>query len=267
MFTEKPPMMSGDQRRDLLALRDYLFRLSSSLEPIAATGSVSIAPETGGGGGQYVSEAVKEYTGRVIRNNARELQSLIIKSANDVTSYVDRKAEQLSGEYVAKSEYGEFVESIDARIETSARGVVETYNYGAQIDSLQDSIDLAQSYFTRLDGEIRRGIVLDPTTQEYVVGIAISEAMQFSGECGPDDPNNPGDGYTYYYLTEGQTFGLYTSTGWQFWIDGIKRGWFDSVSNMLHVYIIYAESAIVLTGFWQITSSADGSEFEIAYIG
>ena len=265
MFNEKPPMISGDSRKDLLALRDYLYRLSSNLEPIVAA-SVEISGSGSMTGGQ-VSNAYKEYTTNAVKNNAKALQSLIIKTADDIEQYVDTRAEQFSGQFVAKSEYGEFVETIDARIETSARGVVETYNYGAQIDSLQDSIDLAQAYFTRIDGEIRRGIVLDPSTNDYVVGIAISEAMQFSGECGPDDPNNPGDGFTYYYLTAGQTFGLYTSTGWQFWIDGVKRGWFDSTSNMLHVYMIYVEGKLVLNGYWQITSSADGNEFEIAYIG
>lgn len=198
-----------------------------------------------------------------------ELRAMISAGDQAVMSYVDSKSETYNSLYVAKSEYGQFTETINSRIETSARGVIESYNYGSAIESMQDSIDLIQAYFTNITGEIRRGIVQDPSTGDYVTGIAISQNLQFSGECGGDDPNNPGDGYTYYYLTNNQTFGLYTSTGWQFWIDGYKKGWFDSEDGMLHVATIYAEEKIVYSGYWETKNSdINGYHmFEISYIG
>jgi hypothetical protein len=100
-----------------------------------------------------------------------------------------------------------------------------------------------------------------------VTGIAISQNLRFAGECGPSDQHNPGDGYTYYYLESGQTFGLYTSTGWQFWIDGYKKGWFNSVDGMLHVANIIVEVSMQIGDSWQIKAAPDGSEFEILYVG
>lgn len=193
------------------------------------------------------------------------LRELIREGDSYVMEYVERKIEEYNSLYVAKSEFGSFTEEISSVIETTARGVVESYDYQSSIESVQDSIGLLQSYFTSIQGEIRRGIVQDPETGEYVTGIAIAQNLKFAGECGPEDSRNPKDGYTYYYMTEGQTFGLYTSTGWQFWIDGYKKGWFDSRDGMLHVANIVVENALQIGSSWQIRSSGD--EFEIVYTG
>lgn len=196
-----------------------------------------------------------------------ELQIEIVQKYQDAIDYCDSKTDYYNSLYVAASEYGTFTQQIATQIETTAKGVVDSYNFSEQIQSTQDSIALVQDYFTRINGEIRRGIVEDPSTGEYVTGIAISQNLQFTGECGPDDANNPGDGFTYYYLSERQTFGLYTATGWQFWIDGYRRGYFSSLDNMLHVANIVVESVAQIGDSWQLKVSSDGSEFEILYVG
>lgn len=280
MFNEKPPMLGGDVARDLAAIRDYLFRMARSLEEVqtaAGTGAVV----TYGPTGQQIrttSEDVKASEDiEAIRKNAAELRSLIIKSADDlqdqivagddnVIAYTDRKVDEYNGLYVAKSEFGDFTETINTVIENTARGVVESYDYQSGINSLQDSIELMQNYYTAIDGEIRRGIVEDPETHEYVTGIAIAQVLRFSGECGPSDEHNPGDGYTYYYMNEGQTFGLYTSVGWQFWVNGYRKGWYSSIDGMLHVAGIYVENTLQLGPNWAFVSPAS-NELEIRYIG
>jgi len=214
-----------------------------------------------------------------IRRNANQLRDLIIKTAGELDdeetarengdtylqSYVDGKTETYNSMYVAQSTFGTFQENITGMIETTARGVVESYDYDALIQSAQDSIGLVQNYLTSIDGEIRRGIVQDPETGNYVTGIAIAQNLKFTGECGPTDPENPGDGYTYYYMNSGQTFGLYTSVGWQFWIDGYKKGWYSSQDGMLHVANIMVEEKLNVGGTWQMKSN--GAELEITYVG
>ena len=278
-FSEKPPILSGDNRQDLVKLRDYLFRMVQSLE--TASGA-DAAAEAGGlavsyakNGTQILKPGGSETDIDTVRRNANELKALIIKSANklqeqieagdeSVTQYFDQRLEAFDSYYLAKSEFGTFEENIDTRIETTARGVVESYDYDASIRSVQGDIGLLQNYYETIDGEIRRGIVLDPSTGNYVVGIAISQNMQFAGECGPTDPNNPGDGLTYYYIESGQTFGLYTSTGWQFWINGVKRGWFSSEDSMLHVSKIVVEEELQLGENWKITTVGG---FGLRYVG
>lgn len=279
-FTEKPPMLSGTTQQQVNALRDYLFRMASSLETAAAAPAESSAVTlvTRKDGTKVYEKGGDGATADAVRKNAQELRSLIIKTANGlgediaagdaaVSAYADRKTETYDSRYVAQSDYGSFTENIGATITATARGVVDSYGYTASISSLQADLGLMQDYFTAVNGEIRRGIVEDPDTHEYVTGIAISQNLRFSGECGPADANNPKDGYTYYYLNSGQTFGLYTSTGWQFWIDGYKKGWFSSVDGVLHVANVQVEQSLQIGSKWQITASADGSRFEIQHIG
>lgn len=281
-FTEKPPMLRGTTQEQVNALRDYLFRMAQSLETAAGAESAAAASYTVGADGKRVYSTEKKGDAGsavdLVRKNALELRDLIIKSARDlegkigegdsyVMAYADSKVEEYNSLYVAQSEFGTFTETVQSTIEATAKGVVESYGYGSAIESVQSSLDLVQNYYTQIDGEIRRGIVLDPDTGQYVTGIAISQSLQFSGECGASDQNNPGDGYTYYYLSENQTFGLYTSKGWQFWIDGYKKGWFDSTDGMLHVANIIVESKLQIGDSWQIMSAADGSEFEILFVG
>ena len=194
-----------------------------------------------------------------------ELMAAIDAGDNAVMQYADSKVEEYNSLYVAKSEYGEFQETITTTIENTAKGVVESYNYGSAIESVQEDIKLVQDYYTSLNGEIRRGIIQDPDTGDYVTGIAISQNLQFSGECGSTDPLNPGDGHTYYYLIAGQTFGLYTSTGWQFWIDGVKRGWFNSADGMLHVKNVWVDSILHIGANWTVQQS--GNALMISYVG
>lgn len=194
-----------------------------------------------------------------------ELMAAIESGDNAVMQYADSKITEYNSLYVAKSEFGTFQESINTTIENTAKGVVESYDYGSAIESVQANVDLMQAYYTSINGEIRRGIIEDPDNPgQYITGIAIAQALKFSGECGPSDQNNPGDGYTYYYMVKGQTFGLYTSTGWQFWIDGVKRGWFNSEDGMLHVANIYIENALQLGAHWKIDVS--GTALRIDYV-
>lgn len=280
-FAEKPPILSGNDRQDIANLRDYLFRMIKSLDPVTYTASQNLAVRYQNGkqivvpaGGGAESADIEQ-----IRRNATQLRDQILKTGKEldteeearangdtaVTSYVDSKTQVYNSMFVAKSEFGTFQENITGMIETTARGVVESYDYASAIQSAQDDIDLLQNYYTSIEGEIRRGIVLDPDTNEYVTGIAIAQNLKFSGECGPEDPENPGDGNTYYYMNSGQTFGLYTSVGWQFWIDGHKKGWYNSQDGMLHVANIMVEEQLNVGGSWKFSSN--GAELEITYVG
>ncbi len=280
-FTEKPPILTGSTQNQLNALRDYLFRMAQSLSDAAAPDAAVSVTETVRQDGTRVYRAggqQKDESAAIeaIRKNAQELRDLIIKTAHDlgqdivdsenyVISYADSKAESFEAGYVAKSElYGTYTESIQTTIETTARGVVDSYHYDSAIDSMQEGIDLLQEYYTNIDGQIRRGIVQVPGTNppEYELGIAISQNLQFTGQTVEGE-----DGHTYYYLNSGQTFGLYTSTGWQFWINGYKVGWFDSTDSTLHVSTVQVEQELRIGDSWKITAAPDGSEFEILYVG
>lgn len=262
-FTEKPPILQGSAEDQIRALRDYLFRMAGSLEtvitaPAVGTGTTvrhtradgTIVTETG--------SAAKADT-EAVRKSAAELRALIIKHANELQSEIDTKVDEYSASVIARSEIGDWEVDLNSKIETSARGVVESYGFQESISSTQNQM---QDYFTRINGEIRRGYLEDPDNPgQYVFGIAISSNLQFSGT------SQDKDGYTYYELEGNQTFGLYTASGWQFWVNGRKQGYFNSEDNKLHVRNIVADDSLQIGADWQIKSFPASHELEFVYVG
>ena len=260
-WNEKPPILTGRGSQDLANLRDYLFRMSQSLTEVSE-GAVSVTYDKDGR--QVLTpKSSNDEALKAIKENAQELRSLIIKSADAVVAEMDSREEEYNGRYLAVSQFGTFEENLDARIQTNARGVVEGYHYDSTISSMQDVLDLYQGYFTQINGEIRRGLVEDPDTGDYVIGIVISQQCEFGAEVDHDDPNYPGDGQEYWYVEPNQTFGLYTSMGWQFWINGVKRAWLSSLDSMLHVSNIVVEQSLI-GGDWRMTFTGG---FGLKYVG
>lgn len=269
-FTEMPPMLKGSAEEQTLQLRNYLVRLARSLGDVqAATQAQIIAQGSNaiysGSGNDEVSKKTQEE----IMRNAQELQQLILSTANNVIEYTDRKIEELNGLYVAESEFGTYKESVQTTIVQTAKSTVESYDFQSQINSANDSIGLLQNYYTTISGEIRRGLITVTENGQAVtyVGIAISQNLRFKGEVDPTDSRLPEDGQTYYEIASGQTFGLYTSTGWQFWINGVKKGWFDSKDGLLHIANMDIEGILTMSGLWAMRCNSDGKEFELYYVG
>ena len=254
MIPEIPPQLQGSPEQQLIAMRDYLVRLAQSLEQVGGSDVALSAAKAA----SSAAKAAQEQAAQRVRDTANSLKALIIKTADEITEYADSKVEEYNALYVAKSDFGTYTETVQTQIETTARGVVESYNYGAAIQGAQNTADAATAFITDLNGQIRRGAIEDPETHEVHLGIAISESLSFTGQTRTDG------GLTYYELTPGQTLGLYTATGWQFWINGIKRGWFSSEDSMLHVSNIVVENKLQLGANWEITTSGG---FGLRYIG
>lgn len=245
MTRELPPQLQGTAEQQLAALRDYLVRMAQSLDPVSGSGERILAEARKG------ADKAQEKTVKDIRARAASLKALIIKTADEITAYTDSKAEAFESLYVAKSDYGTYYNQIETQVEQTARNTVETYHYTEAIQALD-------TYMTDLNGQIRRGVIEDPETHELHLGIAISESLSFTGQTQTEG------GLTYYELSPGQTLGLYTSTGWQFWINGVKRGWFSSEDSMLHVSNIVVENRLQLGNDWEIVSTGG---FGLRYIG
>lgn len=263
-FAEKPPILQGTPENQIRALRDYLFRMANSLEPVitgqaVTTGTTVTRRRADGTVVTETGTAAKADTD-AIRNSAAELRALIIKHANELQAEMDTKEEEYNGRFLAQSEFGEWEQTLDLRIQTNAAGVLE--QYGLEETTVSDIQGQMQDYFTQINGEIRRGYVADPDdSNKLVFGIAISSNLQFTGTVQPE-----GD-YTYYQIADRQTFGLYTSEGWQFWVDGHKRGYYNSTDQKLHVKDIVADDSLQIGADWQIKSFPSSHELEFVYVG
>ena len=189
-----------------------------------------------------------------------ELKSMIDDTETRLISFVEGKEETYKGLFLAQSDFGTWERSLDSRIQTNAQGVVESY--GLEEHTISDMKEQVQDYFTQIDSEIRRGYVADPDDNNNLVfGIAISSKLRFS--AGIEDR----DGSRYYELVGKQTFGLYTAEGWQFWVDGHKRGYYNSGDQKLHVKDIVADDSLQIGADWQIKAFPDSQELEFVYVG
>ena len=243
MMPEIPPQLQGSPEQQLVAMRDYLVRLAQSLEPVGR--SAAAAAKTGAAAG------AQEKAAEQIRSTANSLKALIIKTADEITAYTDSRVESFESLYVAKSDYGSYYNQIETQVAQTARDTVESYHYTEAFGEMN-------AYLTDLGGQIRRGVIEDPETHEVHLGIAISEHLSFTGQTQTEG------GLTYYELAPGQTLGLYTSRGWQFWIGGVRRGWFSSEDSMLHLSNIVVENRLQLGSEWDVTVT---NGFGLRYIG
>lgn len=245
MMPEIPPRLQGSPEQQLAAMRDYLVRLAQSLEQVGRSSTAPADPKNSAAAG------VQEKTAAQVKSTARALKALIIKTADEITAYTDSKAESFESLYVAKSDYGNYYNQIETQVAQTARSTVESYHYTEAFGEMN-------AYLTDLGGQIRRGVIEDPETHEVHLGIAISERLSFTGQTQTEG------GLTYYELAPGQTLGLYTARGWQFWIGGVRRGWFSSEDSMLHLSNIVVENRLQLGGEWDVTVT---NGFGLRYIG
>ena len=234
---ELPPLPRGSEQEQLAALRDYLVRLSRSLDAAQNAAAVS---------GAAVTPAVPAASASAAEKRTGELRSLIVKTADRVSRQVERLSATLREDYLARSDFGAYQETLRAQFEATARGVVESYDFEAALEALSGRAEESERALRSLRGEIRRGLITDPGTGETAMGIAVAENLRFTGA------QQSAEGLVYYELAPGQTLGLYTASGWQFWLNGSKRGWFDAVDGMLHVVTLAVEQSLSLGG-WLLT--------------
>ena len=245
MMPEIPPRLQGSPEQQLVAMRDYLVRLSQSLEQVGRSAAAPAVSKAA------AAASAQENAAEQVKSTARALKALIIKTADEITAYTDSRVESFESLYVAKSDYGSYYNQIETQVAQTARDTVESYHYTEAFGEMN-------AYLTDLGGQIRRGVIEDPETHEVHLGIAISEQLSFTGQTQTEG------GLTYYELAPGQTLGLYTSRGWQFWIGGVRRGWFSSEDSMLHLSNIVVENRLQLGSEWDVTRT---NGFGLRYIG
>ncbi len=248
MNHELPPVLSGPPQQQIAALRDYLVRMAQSLQ----TAQDLTEKRTASG----ISRAKTAAAADAARQ-AASLKSLIVKTAGVIRSSIEELETELHSSYVAESEFGEYREYAEGRFTQTASDITEAFDRSAQIRT--DLLDFRSS----VQGEIRRGLIEDPETGEENIGIAISRKLYFETNGIPyvDTMGN-----IYPRLLPAQSFGLYTATGWQYWINGQKVGWFDSLDSSLHLRTVTVNESISIGDSWKIMQYPGGG-FGIRYIG
>ena len=112
------------------------------------------------------------------RRQAAELKSLLVKTADAVHRELDRLQATLTGNYVAQSDFGTYLEKTSQEIEADPTGLSRYFKFASDIQADVEQVGTDFStYKTDVEGYIRQGIVgYDGTVP--ILGIAIGQNLQ-----------------------------------------------------------------------------------------
>ena len=167
---QTPPMLSGTEAQQLIALRSYLFQMSRELNQ--ALNNLDETNFTEGGAARtVVAGGLGKGAAAEVGSQASALKSLIIKNANIVKSEIDRIETELESNYVAVSDFGAYTENIQTELEATAANVTQNINAISQIESEYGS------YVTSVSGRIVYGIVGYEDDGTPILGVAVGSDL------------------------------------------------------------------------------------------
>lgn len=250
---ETPPALRGEADQQLRDMSSYLFRLSEMLNVALNSlnaGSFSSAAEVQA---RQSSKTVQSDDTTVASYN--ELRGLINNTSIYVHSEIERLSTELERQYVAISDdWGTFQENISSSIEATAEGIVQSYGYDAEIQTLQDEAAGFSAYKISTEGYIRQGFIDYDENNVPIVGIAIGQGLTSSTVTV--------NGVEYQKIDNTASCAFYTASKVSFRINGQEVAY---VSNRkLYIGDVEITGSVVMGGKWSI-STANG--LSIKWIG
>ena len=242
---ETPPALRGEADQQLRDLSSYLFRLSEMLN--VALNSLTAGSYNSATGTQPTksgSTAVQPDDAAVASYN--ELRGLINNTSIYVHSEIDRISTELERQYVAISDdWGTFQENISSSIEATAEGIVQSYGYDAEIQTLHEEAAGFSAYKISTEGYIRQGFIDYDENNIPIVGIAIGQGLTSSTVTV--------NGVEYQKIDSTASCAFYTASKVSFRINGQEVAY---VSNRkLYIGDVEITGSVVLGGKWLIGTS------------
>lgn len=102
---------------------------------------------------------------------------MIVKTADTVQRRMDQLSAKLTGEYVAASEFGTYVERLNAYLEANPEALTQYYSFFADLQASTETVSAAfEQYRLETEGYIRTGIVCyDGAVPQY--GVAVGQNL------------------------------------------------------------------------------------------
>ena len=252
---ETPPALRGEPEQQLSLMSSYLFRLSEALN--GALNSLSERSYTSATEVQ-VSKSDSVNKSLATDNTVasyNELRGLINNTSQFVHSEIDKLSTELERQYVAMSDdWGTFQENISSSIEATAEGIVQSYGYDAEIQTLHEEAAGFSAYKISTEGYIRQGFIDYDENNIPIVGIAIGQGLTSTKVTI--------NGVEYQKIDSTASCAFYTATKVSFRINGQEVAY---VSNRkLYIGDVEITGSVVLGGKWIINTA---SGLSIKWIG
>ena len=108
------------------------------------------------------------------------IKALIIKSADIIEAYSEKLTAELSGDFLAISEFGEFQETTNNAIEANSTEIEQIYT---NVQSIISSVENVESTVIEVNAHIKSGLLYyDEDTGEPVYGLEIGQRTEIDGE-------------------------------------------------------------------------------------
>lgn len=247
-----PPKPGSDADASLRQMYNWLFQMTEQLNvalSVVSSGEQAAASvQSAGGGGNALTDEARDE----INTQRNELKALIIKTADTVRHEFDQRITQMESSFVAESEFGQYQEEVTRQIEDTAQGTLETYVTETGLDSYIEESAGLKAWQSETSGFIRSGYITRNEEDVPILGVAVGQGIQ-----------------TKYTDSEGREFidtgstnmGFFTSTGLEFYINGVKVASFaNEGADMKNATI----SGKLQIGNWLITHN---NGFDIQWIG
>ena len=223
-----PPRPEGSVEEQLQRQYAYLFQMAQQLNLAAqqlqgGTQSAVSAPAVS-------NEEKQQY---------QTLKSLIVKTARQVEREMETLSAKLTGEYVAQSDFGTYVERLNSYLEADPAAITQYYSFASALQSNIDAVsaDFAD-YRADTQGYIRTGIV-DYDGAVPVYGVAVGQGLT----------TREVDGET---VVEQNNFrATFTATKLSFWQDTTEIAYVSN--NKMYINNITVLQAMTL-GKWELTT-------------
>ena len=137
-----PNITAGTPQQQILQIQSYLYQLVQDLEY-----SFSVSEQRIDLVKSEIPKSSGDRTPEEIEKSFSEIKSLIIKSADIVNSYSEQIIGliDLSGKYVAQSDYGTYVEETNLRLDFMSDGMLSTSSKISGIDGKIQAIQEEQT--------------------------------------------------------------------------------------------------------------------------
>ena len=167
IYLDLPNINTGGTVEEQLAeIRSYIYKNNEQMNATLANLTTDKFWENTANA--VSSASSKDETPRLLSQYAK-IRDLIIKTATEVTKTEEHYSMLLSGSYLAKSQFGEYLKNTSVEINGTPTGFTELYRYSTDLGS-----DYAELNSVKLDYEnyIKRGL-LDDTGATPIYGIEL----------------------------------------------------------------------------------------------
>ena len=180
-----------------------------------------------------------------------ELKALVIKTADEVYRKIQTLSASLSGEYIAQSDFGTYMQQLNLELEANPEAITQYFSFYSNLSSNIEALSNSFSaYKVGTEAYIKTGIVYyDGATPIY--GVAVGQNLT----------TREVDGET---IVEQNNFrATFTATKLSFWQDDQEVAYVSN--NQLYITSINVTGSLVLDGKWQIT--AGNNNLSIQWVG